>query len=247
MSAILTTMTSAERDLATAGALQRMLLPPPTVSVGGWQVSYRYEPAGMVSGDYVGLVPDDDQVYFMLADVSGKGVAASLLMAQLHAMFRSMIPMRLPLTDLMSRASALLCSSSLPAQYATAVAGILRPDGTVSISNAGHPSPLLIAGERSTSVSATGLPVGMFCASRFESTELSLRSGDTLFAFTDGLTEATNSADEEFGSTRTEATAASHAILEPSGMLDAVLNELGSFRGPGTERDDLTLLAVRRL
>ena len=115
--------TDAERDVATAGQLQRMLLPPPSQTISGWATAFHYEPAGVVSGDYVDVMPYGDRVYFMLGDVSGKGVAASLLMAQMHAMFRTLIPFRLSLDDLMTRASALLCASSLPAQYATVVAG----------------------------------------------------------------------------------------------------------------------------
>ena len=84
-----------DRDLKTAGQLQQMLLPPTLLSVGGWQAVHVFEPAGVVSGDYVDLVPHDDGLYFMLGDVSGKGVAASLLMAQLHAMFRTLVPFRL--------------------------------------------------------------------------------------------------------------------------------------------------------
>jgi sigma-B regulation protein RsbU (phosphoserine phosphatase) len=103
-------------DLQTAGQLQRMLLPPSPYQWRGWDAAHHFQPAGAVSGDYLDLVPKADRLYFIVGDVSGKGVAASLLMAQLHAMFRTLIPFELPLEALMTRASALLCASSLPAQ-----------------------------------------------------------------------------------------------------------------------------------
>jgi sigma-B regulation protein RsbU (phosphoserine phosphatase) len=98
-----------------------MLLPSSPFTSHGWTAVHHFEPAGIVSGDYVDLVPHRGRLYFMLGDVTGKGVAASLLMAQLHAMFRTLIPFQLSMEDLMTRASALLCASSLPAQYATLV------------------------------------------------------------------------------------------------------------------------------
>ena len=100
-------ISDAERDVATAGQLQRMLLPPQSQTIGRWSTACHYEPAGVVSGDYVDVMPCSDRLYFMLGDVSGKGVAASLLMAQLHAMFRTLIPFGLSLDELMTRASAL--------------------------------------------------------------------------------------------------------------------------------------------
>jgi serine phosphatase RsbU (regulator of sigma subunit) len=111
-----TTAMHETHDLQTAGQLQRMLLPPSPYQWRGWDAAHHFQPAGAVSGDYLDLVPQADRLYFIVGDVSGKGVAASLLMAQLHAMFRTLIPFELPLEALMTRASALLCASSLPAQ-----------------------------------------------------------------------------------------------------------------------------------
>lgn len=170
---------AAELDLQMAGHLQRMLLPPPLFTANGWTAVHVFEPAGVVSGDYLDVVPFGDRVYFMLGDVSGKGVSAALLMAQLHAMFRTLIPFQLPLSGLLSRASALLCASSLPAQYATLVAGYLASGGEVVIGNAGHPPPLVIHGGRHTEVHATGLPIGMFCQAEFSTTQLLLGPRDT--------------------------------------------------------------------
>lgn len=244
-SATPTETTAAERDVATAGQLQRMLLPPSPFLANGWTAAHRYEPAGVVSGDYLDVVSHGERLYFMLGDVSGKGVAASLLMAQLHAMFRTLIPFELSLDELIARASALLCASSLPAQYATLVSGYLDPDGGAVIANAGHPPPLAITGKQHRQVRATGVPIGMFCESQFTSTQLRLDAGDTLLLFTDGLTEATNPAGDEYGA-RLEDIARRAAHLPVADLVSAVMSDQAGFRRGSANTDDLTVLAIRR-
>src|SRR5580658_4394738 len=118
-----------QRDLDLATELQRGLLPPADLKVDGWETSYHYAPLGPVSGDYCDLYPYDGQLFFMLGDVSGKGVAASMRMTQLHALFRSLIGMGLPLTEIVSQINRFLCDSSLAGQYATLVCGRARCGG----------------------------------------------------------------------------------------------------------------------
>lgn len=240
------TATAAERDLATAGDLQRMLLPPAELSFGKWKLAHVYEPAGPVSGDYVGIQSFGQRVYFMLGDVSGKGVSAALLMAQLHAMFRTLIPMGLPVEDLMGRASSLLCASSLPAQYATMVVGYLEPDGEVLISNAGHPPPLVVRGGHRNDVRATGVPLGLFCESRFSTTRLRLSAGEALFAYTDGLSEARDESGTEFGVARIEETVKRASSLQQLDFLAAIRSGHRQFQRASTNADDLTMLVIQR-
>ncbi len=112
-----------EQDLQLATSIQAGLLPKKDFSASGWNVSYHYEPAGLVSGDYCDLLVHDNQLYFMVGDVSGKGVAAAMLMSNLHAMFRALVPNGLPLEQLVERANRIFCESTLPTQYATLIAG----------------------------------------------------------------------------------------------------------------------------
>lgn len=232
-------------DLVAAGDLQRALLPPSPFAWGGWSAEHRYEPAGIVGGDYLDLVPEGDRLYFMLGDVAGKGFLASLLVAELHAMFRALVPGRPSIESLLSRASALLCHSSLPWQYATAVAGYLGADGEVVIGNAGHPPPLAIEAGRPREVRATGVPVGMFCESEFSTTRLRLGLGDTLLVYTDGLTEGMNNRGEEYGG-RLERLVAGAAHTPLAELLDATLVDQAAFRDGAPNVDDLTVLAIRR-
>jgi sigma-B regulation protein RsbU (phosphoserine phosphatase) len=168
-------------------------------------------------------------------------------MAQLHAMFRTLIPFELSIDDVMMRASGLLCSNSLPAQYATLVAGYLAADGGVVIANAGHPPPLAIAGSGHRDVRATGVPMGMFCDSRFTARQLRFAPGDSLIVYSDGLTEARNSAGEEYGSDRLLQVSAATAYTPVSQMMTAVLRDQTAFRDGCPNTDDVTVLAIRRL
>jgi sigma-B regulation protein RsbU (phosphoserine phosphatase) len=116
-----------QRDLDLASQLQRNLLPQVGLQSGGWETSYHYEPVGPVSGDYCDLIPSDGHLFFVLGDVSGKGVAACMLMTQLHALFRSLTKMSLPLGQMVSQANRVFCESALAGQYVTVVCGQAKP------------------------------------------------------------------------------------------------------------------------
>src|SRR3984893_3140824 len=134
-----------EQDLELAAQVQRGLLPKCGIVSGGWHISYHYEPAGIVSGDYCDVVDAGAAgLYFMVGDVSGKGVAASMLMAHVHAMFRALISVGMPLNQMVEHASRVFCESTLPTQYATLVCGRAQADGRVEVCNAGHPHPLVL-------------------------------------------------------------------------------------------------------
>lgn len=233
-------------ELAAAAQLQRALLPPAPYSRGGWNVAHHFAPAGAVGGDILDLIPSGDRLYFVFADVSGKGIGASLVTAYLHAIFRSLVPTGLSLDDLVSRASALLCSSTLPAQYATLVAGYLAPDGEVELANAGHPPPLILTAGEPAHVVATGLPAGMFCDSAYGTTRLALREGDTLLLYSDGLSETPDRAGVDYGTARLLDVASQSAGLSAVELISAIVDDHAPLPRPAGERDDFTLLAIRR-
>ena len=237
-----------EEDLELAASIQAGLLPPHSLAHDGWQVSYHYEAASLVSGDYCDVLKaDDGSLYFMLGDVAGKGVAASLLMSQLHAMFRALIPVGLPLSHLVARASRIFCESTLPTHYATLVTGRADATGLVEICNAGHLPPLHLRREgRATLIEATGLPVGIFCNEEFTSSKLNMSPGDTLFLFTDGLSESRDTAGEEYGTTRLMSLLCRQQELLPDDLIRACLGDLSDFCAGTPKHDDLTVMALRR-
>ena len=122
-----------EDDLQLASSIQNALLPKTDLGSKLWEFDFHYQPAGIVSGDYCDVIADDGELYFVLGDVSGKGMAASLLMSNLHAMFHSLVPLGLPLHELMGRANHMFCESTLSNQYATLVFGKINASGEAEV------------------------------------------------------------------------------------------------------------------
>ncbi len=237
---------SLEEDLELASRIQRGLLPEPRQHIDGWEIAYHYQPARVVSGDYCDVIPADGGFYFMLGDVSGKGVSASMLMAHLHAMFRTLASLNLPLPALMERASRAFCESTLPTHYATLVAGHATASGDVEVCNAGH-LPIVITSERgATLMASTALPVGMFCSERFKADRLRLAAGETMVLVSDGVTESENPLGHEFGFDRFAAAAQRHRARQPGDLIAECRRDLAAFTGGSRPADDITLFAVRR-
>jgi sigma-B regulation protein RsbU (phosphoserine phosphatase) len=236
-----------EEDLQLAARIQKELLPRADLRIDGWQVSHHYEPAGPVSGDYCDLIrTGDGGFYFVLGDVSGKGVAAAMLMNQLHAMFRSLVSFDLPLQQLVERASRVFCESTLPTHFATLVCGKADTAGQVEICNAGHLPPLLIQEGGVTCIDSTGLPLGVFSSEEFTIARVQLSPGDTLLLYTDGLTESQDGSGIEFGSDRLSNLAGEHRSATPELLIRRCVENLDLFRSRDASRDDLTIMAVRR-
>ena len=234
-----------QRDLDLASQVQRNLLPPLNLQAGGWQTSFHYAPVGAVSGDYCDLIPSDGHLFFVLGDVSGKGVAASMLMAQLHALFRSLTGMDLPLGQVVTRVNRVFCESALAGQYATLVCGHAKPSGEVEIHNAGH-WPAIVAGHGGVlRVESTGMPLGMFHEFDFSATRLYLETGDMLFLYTDGLSES-RCADKEYGVERVTNLVRQQATRGPAELIAACLEDVRAFTD-GRPLDDVTLLAIQRM
>lgn len=234
-----------QRDLDLASQLQRRLLPPSDLAAHGWQSSYHYAPAGPVSGDYCDLILADGNFFFIVGDVSGKGVAASMLMAQLHALFRSLIGVGFPLCQIVEQVNRVFCESVLAGLYATLVCGVAKPTGEVEIHNAGHPPVLVACCGEVHRVDSTGMPLGMFQDAEFPSTRLQLEAGDTLFLYTDGLSEASHH-DDEYGIDRLEHMMRRRTDHSPTELISACLRDVSAFLGSSPYADDLTLLAIRR-
>ncbi len=236
-----------EQDLTLAAQIQAGLLPKTDQKVDGWEVSYHYQAAGPVSGDYCDLITGDNKtMHFVLGDVSGKGVAASMLMAHLQAMFRTLVSINLPLDQMVERASRVFCESTLPTQFATLVCGRANGTGDIELCNAGHLPPLLLQGDKVTSIEATGLPMGVFCSETFSVNRVHLDEGDTLFLYTDGLSECVDDADNEYGAERLSKLLGDNCKLSPSSLIALCREELQSFSASDSLRDDLTIMAIRR-
>ncbi len=236
-----------EEDLQLAKRVQMGLLPKGNLDRDGWQICYHYEPAGLVSGDYCDVIDaGKNGLYFMVGDVSGKGVAASMLMAHLHAMFRSLISVNLPLPSMLQHASRVFRESTLPNQYATLVAGRAWPEGRVEICNAGHPFPLAVRDGAVQPLENSDLPIGLFGSEEFAPTELFLDSGDGLVIYSDGVSEATDLSGGEYGAQRLLELIGRNQTWNASTLLAACRDDLDQFRRNAGKADDVTLLVLAR-
>lgn len=233
-----------QRDLDLASELQRGLLPPKDLRSGAWETNYHYAPLGAVSGDYCDLYPAKEQLYFMLGDVSGKGVAASMRMTQLHALFRSLIGMGLPLASIVETINGFLCESGLSGQYATLVCGCAQPSGEVELFNAGHLPVIAVQKGKAQLLESTGFPVGMFRDASFTPVHVQLRGDDILFLFTDGVSEA-ESGSGEYGVERILNLLCARTPCCAAELVSACLEDLRAFVGSQPGMDDVTLLAIR--
>ena len=237
-----------QSDLELAAQVQRGLLPHQNLDRYGWQICYHYEPAGIVSGDYCDVIDagDGSGLYFMVGDVSGKGVAASMLTAHLHAMFRSLVPIKLPLGCMLQRASRVFSESTLPSHYATLVCGHAFPDGRVELANAGHPPPLVMTGGSVAPLEASDLPVGMFATAEFAVKELALNPGDGIVIYSDGVSEATDLLGVEYGIERIRKLVSGHGVVTASTLLADCRNDIARFGDGARLADDATLFVVGR-
>lgn len=236
-----------EQDLELASQIQTALLPKQSFELTGWATAYHYEGAGPVGGDYCDLLSSGEDLYFIVGDVSGKGVAASMLMAHLHASFRALVSLGLPLSEIMERASRMFCESTLPTHFATLVCGKAHPNGEVDICNAGHNPPLLVRGSKVTEVGATGLPLGVFCEESFTISKVRLDPGDTILLYTDGLSEAVDTSGAQYGAERLFDVVRKGYRMPPDGLISLCLKDVNAFRARAPKTDDLTIMVVRRL
>ena len=237
-----------EHDLNSASRVQAHLLPARNFSFGRWQIHYHYQPLGAVSGDHIDLIRPDrtgQALHFLFGDVAGKGVAASILMANLQALFRSLVSQELPLAEIVGRANKIFSESTAAHSYATLVAGRLNGGGTLELCNAGHNPPLLARGGCVTPLCASALPLGLSAGSRFESQRFELSPEDFLFLYTDGVSEASNGAGEEYGSGRVEASLDGLHGEPARAVVDTVLGRVHAFQNGTPHVDDVTAMAIR--
>jgi phosphoserine phosphatase RsbU/P len=238
-----------EGDLELASRIQQGLLPQSELKIREWHIHYQYRPAGLVSGDYCDVIApsgDGNRPIFLLGDVAGKGIAASLLMTHLHAMFRSLSEMDVGVDKLLDVGNRIFCESTIAGQYATLICGRVGNAGEVEIANAGHLPALHVSRDGIEELSSTGLPLGMFCTARYNVTRVRLDQGDSLLLFTDGISEALNATGAEYGVERLSVIAGEQYGCRPQEFLAQCITDVRAFSSGRRQTDDQTLMIVQR-
>ena len=233
-----------QRDLDLAGRIQSTMLPERSARFGPWETYFHFEPLGPVSGDYCDLISVDGSLYFLVGDASGKGVAASMLMSQLHSLFRALTQQRLRPEELLARANHVICETNVSGRFATVICGLATSDGRVEIANAGHCPAVLMRNNAVELVEGTGVPLGMFCDARYTSHQFQFGRGDGLLLYTDGLVEAADRNDCEYGTARLLDLAKTFIERDAREAVQACVSDVSSYRA--SANDDLTIMAIRR-
>ena len=235
-------------DLEVARAVQHRLLPQETLRLKNLDFAVEYQPAGQVGGDYYDFLPAcDDSTVFVVADVSGKGISAAILMATIQSFFRSRQPCDFQDLTAVTRAlNALFLHSSPVEQYATLF--LMRYNErtcTIEWINCGHTPPLLArASGEVEELESSATILGMFENWNGSAQRRTLHPGDTLLIFSDGLTEAANANQEEFGMERLITAWRNHRSLRPRDLV-ATISRMIREHCDGPLNDDLTVLALQ--
>lgn len=246
-------------DLTLASDVQQVLLPNAMPQVTGLDLDARYMAAQKVTGDlYDFFELGDTKLGVAVADVSGKGLSASLLMAICRTLLRQIAPRQQSPAKVLAELNRAVAGDIREGMYITMTYAVIDTEyGQVTFARAGHELPLFSRRDRATGayvseyIGSDGMPLGMVDAALFEETiadhTVSFNSGDVLMLYTDGLTEAPNAEDKEFGSARlADALRSAHAG-KAKAINEAVLADVLGFSGAGGLRDDFTLLTVKRV
>jgi len=239
-----------ERDVALARQIQVGLLPDALPDIDGWQLYAHNIPSRGVSGDFykVELV-DDGSCAIMVADVSGKGIAASLLTASLEALAAGPIHDGVSPEKICDRVSHLLFERTPPEKYATGFLASFDPaSGLFRYCNAGHnPGIVLRSGGDVELLESTGMPLGILPTAVYGAGDVTLEMGDTVVLYTDGLTEAENPDEEEYSEERLAELCAKHRAESLDALADVISEDQDEFVRGVPYVDDRTVVMVRRV
>jgi hypothetical protein len=243
---ILRAQTQKQRDLIQD--VQRHLLPA-MPEIPNVELAARWIPAWTVGGDYYDVIAaGPNRVAICLADVSGKGMAAALVMSNVQATVRALDASGLTPDRLIATLNRLLCRRLRRDSFVTIFFGVLDPvSGELTFCNGGHTPPLVRRKDGTLSrLESTGPVAGIFAEAAYRSVTIRLDVGDRLVVFSDGVTESENASDEEFGEERLRKVLLRETALTAEDTCDAIVETLTAFRGSRPYNDDVTMLVVAR-
>jgi sigma-B regulation protein RsbU (phosphoserine phosphatase) len=237
-------------EFKTVGALQRSLVPREPPSVRGFKIATHYVPARRAGGDYYDFLPQPTgPCVILVADVSGHGPGAAVVMAMMRAILHT-FPTAIVLPEpVMKYLNDHLCRSIMHDQFATAFLGLFSPDGRVQALSAGHESPLLFdsqTGEVHAVEIDGALPLGVVSDIRLARTTLQMKTGDVMLIYTDGVTDTRNTSGDAFGADHLTAVLRANAAGGAVAVRNGVVREIFEMAGGRPLDDDQALVVVER-
>ncbi len=238
-------------ELGAAHDIQMQMLPDngkSSVKQPRWHLSAVLEPAKSVGGDlYYYQLLDDQHLFFAIADVSDKGVAAALFMAKTQTLMRQLCVTTPALNNLLTLINQQLCQDNDSCMFVTALCGQLNTHtGELSIASAGHSPPLLMSDDCRFVTMETGPALGFYEGAQFEVTTTILPLNSALILTTDGIDEAANPGDEHYGEERLQQLIRSTHTIDNDELLALILNDVLEFRADAEPSDDLTVMTITR-
>lgn len=237
-----------DEELRTAYTIQSRLLPAQLPAIGGYAFAGTNKPCRTVSGDYYDVVVrPDGRIYFIMADVSGKGITAALVMASVATAFTIFTRTDPTPADLVRELNVTLAPKTSPTKFVTMVVGVLDPaTGTVELTNAGHVAPLVISKRGVEQFTRTDMVVGLFTHAQYRNQRVTLEDGDSLVLFTDGVTEAENEVEDQLGLDPIATLVSTmHGVAAPQ-VLETIERHVQTYMGTVPANDDVTMFALTR-
>ncbi len=235
-----------ERDILEAREIQQRLLPEVIPQIRGCRIATAWQPARSVSGDYFDVIKlDESRAALAIADVSGKGLPAAMLMSNAQAALRAFAMERISPREMCERVNRVVCGNTASNKFITFFYGILDTQARKLVySNAGHNEPVLLrASGEVIRLSEGGTVLGFLADYSYKQGEIDLKPGDRLALFTDGVVEATNEGEEEFGEERLIETIRKNKTLDAESLKEEILRAVIDFGGRSLH-DDATMIVV---
>jgi sigma-B regulation protein RsbU (phosphoserine phosphatase) len=235
-----------QRELDEARRIQRKLLPSTVPQIEGWEIATSWQPAAGVGGDcFDALQFGPSRLAISIADVVGKGIPAALLMSNLQAAVRAFATDTAQPAELCQQVNRILCGNIAEGRFISFFYCVLDADlGTLRFTNSGHYPPILVRANGTVERLEAGGPVlGVFGDAAYEQAQVAVGSGDRLILYTDGITDARNADDEEFGDDRLVEQAVEHRTCSAPALQARLAEAVASF-SDGKFQDDATLIVL---
>jgi sigma-B regulation protein RsbU (phosphoserine phosphatase) len=235
-----------QREMDEARRIQRKLLPSSVAQIEGCEITAWWQPAAGVGGDcYDAIAFTPNRLALTVADVVGKGIPAALLMSNLQAAVRAFAGDPVQPSDLCHQVNRILCGNIAEDRFISFFYCVVDTEvGSLTYANAGHYPPVLVRADGSVErLAAGGAVLGVFTDGAYDQGRIAIQPGDRLILFTDGITEARNSVDEEFTEERLIAHAVAHRACSAPALEARIAGQVAAFSG-GRFQDDATLIVV---